>query len=302
MRIGKRLFPYPILNSEKLYSHFKNSVFCLEYDEEISEDNQYYILKNLHCVIENEMLVNLIETGKAEIVCVIECPSTMYRRNHILPIERIDLRIPLTDLNNKVFVSAFIVAKENIDNYYTDDFLDDYAGIPFSVEKHDILAADDGYVNNVDFNDLDDNKKSSIFIVIKDKSISNGTMQVEYDSERITISLPEDQWNMYDKTKRIPKYEGLYFSIIAIPALGYALSCLQKNDPNVDMLRIEYKWFDSFAEAYKKKHGTELTDDIYAKMNSNLEAQVVFDGPVANAIDEIFGFTIGMTGGEDYGD
>ncbi len=302
MRIGKRLFPYPILNCEKVYSQYKQSVFSLQYDEEISEDKQYYLLNNLHCDLDNPMLIDLINTERAEIICVVECPSTMYRKCHVLPLHPINLKIPLTDLNNKVNVSAFVVAKEDIDNYYSEDFLDDYGGIKFSIEKHDILAADDGYINNIDFNDLDDNKHSSIFIVIKDRSITNKTMQVEYDSGKITISLPEEQWNMYDKTKRIPKYESLYFSIIAVPALGYALSCLQKNDPSVDSLKIEYKWFNSFASAYKKYHGEELSDDSFVKMNTNLESQLILGSPVAHAVDEIFGFTIGMTGGEDYVD
>ena len=282
MRIGKRLFPYPILNSEKVYSQYKDSVFSLQYDEAVSEDKQYYLLNNLRCELDNQMLIDLINTDRAEIVCVIECPSTMYRKNHILPLHPVNLQIPLADLNNKVNVSAFVVAKEDIDNYQSDDFLDDY-----------------GYVNNVDFNDLDDNKQASIFIVIKDKSITNDTMQVEYDSDKITIALPEEQWNMYDKTKRIPKYEKLYFSIIAVPALGYALSDLQKHDPAVDILRIDYRWFNSFAAAYKNYHGEELSDDVFIKMNTNLEAQMVLGSPVAGAVDEIFGFTIGMTGGED---
>lgn len=302
MRIGKRLFPYPILNSEKIYSQYKDSVFALQYDEEVSDDKQYYLLNNLHCELDNQMLIDLINTDRAEIVCVIECPSTMYRKSHVLPLHPINMQIPLADLNNKVNVSAFVVAKEDIDNYHSDDFSDVYGDISFSIEKHDILAADDGYVNNVDFNDLDDNKQASIFIVIKDKSITNGTMQVEYDSEKITISLPEEQWNMYDKTKRIPKYESLYFSIIAVPALGYALSCLQKNDPAVDILRIDYKWFNSFAAAYKNFHGDELTDDVFIKMNTNLEAQMILGSPVASAVDEIFGFTIGMSGGDEYVD
>ena len=222
MRIGKRLFPYPILNNEKIYSQYKNSVFSLQYDEEVSEDKQYYLLNNLHCELDNQMLIDLINADRAKIVCVIECPSTMYRMSHVLPLCPINMQIPLTDLNNKVNISAFVVAKEDIENYRSDDFSDIYEDISFSIEKHDILAADDGYVNNVDFNDLDDNKQASIFIIIKDNSITNGTMQVEYDSEKITISLPEEQWNIYDKTKRIPKYESLYFSIIAVPALGYA--------------------------------------------------------------------------------
>ncbi|MBQ3295522.1 MAG: hypothetical protein IJH00_03460 [Erysipelotrichaceae bacterium] len=299
MRIGKRLFPYPVLNSEKVYSQYKESSFSLSYEDGISEDKQFYELNNLHCDIDSELLIRLIKDDKAEIICVIECPSTMFRRKYVLPLEGMDLAIPLTDLNNKVNVSAFVAAKEEINDYQSDDFLNGYEDISFTIEKHDILAADDGFVNTIDFDDFEDNKQKSIFLVIKDKNITDGTMRVEYDSDKITICLPEKEWNEYDKTKRISKFESLYFSVIAIPALGYALSCLQRNDPSVDILKIDYRWFNSFAAAYKNYHGEELTDDVFIKMNTNLESQMVLNNPVTKAVDQIFGFTIGLNGGDD---
>lgn len=302
MRIGKKLFPYPILNSEKLYSQYKNSKFRFDYTEEISEDHQFYILKDLHCELTEEKIIGYIKEGKAEIVCIVESPSTMYRKKFVLPLETSTIRIPLTDLNNKVNVSAFVIAKEDIDDYYSNDFLDDYEGITFSIEKHDIIAADDGYVNTIDFDDIDDNQKNSIFIIIKDTSITNGSMQVEYNSNNIVISLPEEQWNIYDKTKRNTKFEEMYFSIIAVPALSYALSSLQKGDGepvSVDSIKIESKWFNSFSNAYEKKYGKELTDEVLLKMNTNLAAQEVLDFPVSKAIDTIFGFTINAGGFDD---
>lgn len=299
MRIGKRLFPYPVLNSEKVYSQYKESSFSLSYDENISDDKQFYELNNLHCEIDSNLLVGLIKEGKAEIICIVECPSTMFRQKSSLPLEGMDLVIPLADLNNKVNVSSFVIAKEDINDFHSDDFLNGYEGISFSIEKYDILAADDGYVNTIDFDNFEDNKQKSIFLVIKDKGINDGTMRVEYDSEKITICLPEKEWNEYDKTKRISKFESLYFSVIAIPALGYALSCLQRNDPSVDMLKIDYRWFNSFASAYKNYHGEELTDDVFIKMNTNLESQIVLNNPVTKAVDQIFGFTIGVIGGDD---
>lgn len=299
MRIGKRLFPYPVLNSEKLYSQFKKSIFQLNYDEEVSEDKQFYLLKNIYCELDNPTLIDFINKDLAELVCIVECPSTMYRKKFILPLEPSDIQIDLADLNNKINVSAFIVAKEDIDEYKADDFIDDYSDITFSIEKHDILAADDGYINTVDFNDLDDDKQNSIFIIIKDKNISNGTMAIEYDSEKITISLPEEQWNYYEKSKKVPQFKNLYFSIIAIPSLGYAVSCLQKSEPSVDTLKIEYNWFNSFCEAYKKYHGEELDDDTFIKMNSNLEAQLIFDSPVTKAVDQLFDILNRGMGGND---
>ena len=299
MRIGKRLFPYPILNSERLYSQYKKSIFSLQFDEKISDDGQWYILENIHCKLDNQTLIDLINSGLAEIICIIECPTTMYRKKHVIHLKPIDIKISLFDIYNKVNTSAFIVAKEDINNFHSEDFLDDYENIPFTIEKHDILAADDGYINNIDFYDKDDDKKSSIFIIIKDKNITDGTMQVDYDSEKLTISLPEEQWNIYNQMKRIKKYESLFFSILAIPALEYSLSCLQNTNTPVSTLLIEYSWFNSFASAYQKIHNKELTDDIFNKMDSNLESQIILGSPVANAVNEIFGFTIGGNNGDD---
>ena len=38
MRIGRRLFPYPLLNNEKLYSQFKIHI-ALQYEELITNEN-----------------------------------------------------------------------------------------------------------------------------------------------------------------------------------------------------------------------------------------------------------------------
>lgn len=300
MHIGKRLFPYPILNSERLFSQFKQSLFSLQYEEEIDKDNSLYSFKNVRCVLENDYLKTLVSEGKANIVCVIECAPTMFRRTYNLGLEPKDIKVSLMNLNGKVSVSAFIVATENISNYKCDDFLDDYDGYAFSVEKHDILAVDDGFVNRIDFNsEEEDNKKSSIFLVIKDKTIKDETMLIDFDSEKITISLPEEQYNRYYKTKSKKNFFNLYFSIMVVPALGYAISRLQRDNELVDQLRIDYKWFNAFAVAYKEAHKEELTDEEFIKMNGNKEAQVLFNMPVTKALDDIFDLTIGSFGGFD---
>lgn len=301
MRIGKRLFPYPILNNERIYSQFKDAIFTLSYSEMITDD--YYILQNLYCNLTSQYLIDLIKEGKAKIVCLVECGTTLYRRSFDLKLEPIDLKIPLNDLNGKTTVSAFVVAVQDIDDYECSDFLDDYSGYKFNIEKNDILAVDDGFTNRIDFNsDEDDNKKTSIFLVIKDKTIVDETMNIEADTERIYIYLPEEQYNSYEKTKRISKFQNLYFSIMAIPALGYAISQLQKNSTDVEQLRMENKWFNSFCVAYKNVHNEDLTDEEFIKMNGNKEAQILFNMPVTKALDDIFSLTMGSFGGMEDGD
>ena len=301
MRIGRRLFPYPLLNNEKLYSQFKDSTFSLQYEELITNEN--YVLKDICCDVSNVTLLNLISTNKASIVCVIECAGTMFRNCYKLSIEPTNIVIPLTDLNGKINVSAYIVANEDIENYFSEDFFDDYEGINFYIEKNDILAVDDGFFNKIDFDEEQDTKKTSIFVIIKDKTIKDETMQIEYDSSKIIISLPEDQWNTYEKTKRIKKFESMYFSIIAIPALSYALSSLQAKSESVDSLRMDYKWFNSFMVQYSNIHeGQELIDEEFIKMNTHLEAQLMMNLAVTKSLDDIFGLAMGNFGGMEDGD
>lgn len=301
MRIGRRLFPYPLLNNEKLYSQFKYSTFELQYEEFITNEN--YVLKDIKCELVNDSLLELLSMGRVSIVCVIECAGTMFRKNYNLSLEPTTIIIPLTDLNGKVSVSAFIVANEDIENYFSEDFFDDYEDINFHIEKNDILAVDDGFFNKIDFDEEQDTKKSSIFVIIKDKTIKDETMQIEYDSSKIIISLPEEQWNTYEKTKRIKKFESMYFSIIAIPALSYALARLQAKSESVDSLRIDYKWFDSFMVQYANIHkGKELVDEEFIQMNPHLEAQLMMNLAVTKSLDDIFSLAMGNFGGVDDGD
>lgn len=303
MRIGKRLFPYPLLNNEKLFSQYKNSTFEMKY-EDIVLENETYTMKNIAYCNDNEYLNQLIGEGKVIVVCLVECAETMYRQTFPLRTDPQDICISLCDINGKMTISAFAVATEDIPDYYCDEFLEDYEGISFYIEKNDILAVDDGIVDRIIFEGFDDDKKSSIFLVIKDTAIQDGVATTEYNQNKIIISLPETQWNQYDKTKGIAGFRNMYFSIIAIPALSWSLSELQKSSDSVDVLTMDYDWFNAFAQRYSEIHKEELTDDLFTKMNPYMEAQLVLNASVTKSIDDVFSIAMGAAnfGGEEDGD
>jgi len=302
MRIGKRLFPYPLLNNDRLYSQFKLSTFSLNYDSiEIVDDN--YIISNACYTCDNNKLTQLISENKVSVVCLIECPETMFRKTYVLETISKNIVIPLTDINGKLTISAFAVAMEDICDYFSDDFLEDYDGISFYIEKNDILAVDDGVMDKLQFEGYEDEKKSSIFLVIKDRNIEDGIMRMEYNSEKIVISLPENQWNRYDKTKSISGFRNLYFSIIAIPALSHAIADLKNTEEGVDLLCMEYSWFNSFVAKYQEINKEELTDEIFATLDPYSEAQKILNESVTKSIDDIFAIAMGSNlGGEEDGD
>lgn len=302
MRIGKRLFPYPLLNNDRLFSQFKSSTFSFNYESiEIVDDN--YIITNACYNCDNAKLNQLITDNKVSVLCLIECPETMFRKTYVLETSAKNVVIPLTDINGKMTISAFAVAMEDIYDYFSDDFLEDYDGISFYIEKNDILAVDDGVMDKLQFEGFDDDKKSSIFLVVKDRNIEDGIMRMEYNSEKIVISLPEDQWNRYDKTKSISGFRNLYFSIIAIPALSHAIADLKNTEEGIDLLCMEYSWFNSFVLKYQEIHGEDMTDETFNILDPYSEAQKILNASVTKSIDDIFAIAMGSNlGGEEDGD
>ncbi len=297
MRVGKRLFPYPVLNNNPLYSQYQTSTISFKYNEVITKTQ--FILDDLQCNIDCEFLSSLIEYGYAEVILVVECAQTMLRKHYTITADMNDIKIPLMDVSGKVDISLFVVATKDIPNFKCSDFLPDYIDYEFYIEKNDILAIDDGYTSRIEFNDNENGEKSSIFLMIKDTNISDKTMRVDLSDDKIIISLPVDQWNEYDKTKQIKKFQNLYFSIIAVPALSYALAEMQRLGDNVDNIRIEKKWFNAFCIAFENRNGEELTDEYFMHMNPYNEAQKLLNNPVTKALDDVFSLTMTMGGIDD---
>ena len=137
MRIGKKLFPYPTINNSKNASCFQNSNFALIYEDEDADDDNNLVLKNAHIELDNQALIELFEQGKIDATVIIECSSTIFRKS--FKISRIprDIIIPITNLRDQVVISCFIYATEDF-SYINDDFLEDYQGYIFNIEKYDI--------------------------------------------------------------------------------------------------------------------------------------------------------------------
>lgn len=298
---NNRLFPYPVLNADNLYSGYKDAHFELLYDEEITE--QEYVLQNICCDLKSNYLRSLIDSGKAKMLCVVECPVTMFRESYNLSVKPQIISIPLFNLSGKTSISAYIVASQDIEDCYTDEFADDYAGYSFFIEKNDILAFDTGFVSKVEY-EVSDDKISSIFQIIKDTNIKDSTMVYTYYQDNIVIKIPEKEWDIYDGTKNNEYLKSLYFSIMGVPALAESILELLREGSSVEVLTTEYSWFNSFANKYKEINETELTDDVLSDMDINVECQKMLGAPNVAAINDIFDLFVknGLRGDSDDND
>lgn len=289
MRIGKKLFPYPTLNNSKNITCFKNCDFSLEYDD--CDDEENLILKNAHIKVNDEVINKLLDESKLKATVIVECSSTIFRKSY--DIRRIpnDIIIPINNLREQVVISSFIYATENI-NFISPNFLDDYDGYSFEIEKYDIIAIDDGFTTRIEYDEDKDKKVSSIFSIVKDETIENKVMKFEPTARKIIIHLPEEQFGCYENMKNNDNYQELFFSIMTIPALIYCLQNIQDrlifSDYSLDEIKIDYRWFESIEVAFKNLNGVALTEDNFKKYDVSLLAQQLMNNASVTAISDLF--------------
>ncbi len=289
MRIGKKLFPYPTINNSKNASCFQNSNFALIYDD--VEDDNNLILKNAHIELDNQTLIELFEQGKIDATVIVECSSTIFRKS--FKISRIpkDIIVPVMNLRDQVVISCFVYATEDF-SYISDDFLEDYQGYTFNIEKYDILAIDDGFTTKIEYDESKDKKVSSIFSIIKDEFISNNVMKIEPTSKKIVIHLPEEQFGCYENMKNNDNYQEIFFSILTIPALIACLQSIQDQmlygEVTLDNIHIDYSWFCSIEYAYKNQFNEDLDENKFKKLNVVELSQQLMNYASVTAISDLF--------------
>lgn len=289
MRIGKKLFPYPTLNNSKNITCFKNCDFSLEYDD--CDDEENLILKNAHIKVNDEVINKLLDESKLKATVIVECSSTIFRKSYDISRISNDIIIPINNLREQVVISSFIYATENI-NFISPNFLDDYDGYSFDIEKYDIIAIDDGFTTRIEYDEDKDKKVSSIFSIVKDETIENKVMKFEPTARKIIIHLPEEQFGCYENMKNNDNYQELFFSIMTIPALIYCLQNIQDRlifaDYSLDEIKIDYRWFESIEVAFKNLNGVALTEDNFKKYDVSLLAQQLMNNASVTAISDLF--------------
>ena len=133
MQLGKKVPPYPILNKSRNMSSYKNSNFSFSY--ELEETTELFIIKNIKIETDSRDLLKYFNLQKLKAVVIVECSSTIYRKKFEIFINPIDIKIPIKDLNDKVEISCFVYATEDIENYSSQDMQDAYHGYSFMIEK-----------------------------------------------------------------------------------------------------------------------------------------------------------------------
>lgn len=307
MQLGNRIFPYPVLNNSKELTEFKENVsfelsMGIDRNGEIIKTRTKAVLKDVCFKLDDEDLLHLFHEGKIACYLIVESPSSIYRQKFLLTDIPQTYEIELGKLKDDVYLSAYCFATCDIKDYSSKSFNDDYNNYTFDIMKYDIVAADDGMKFIMDRNLQEDNKVSSIFVMVKSEMNIN-TISYDMKQDKIYIYLPPKQHDYYNSLKSAAEYNDLFYSMLAIPVLTSCFSELQyyhKNDGvNFNMIIENYKWFKSVLNSYKKERGIELIEDEFDSLQPLELAQIVFNYSTVNGINRLYKMVNNVNIGDD---
>ena len=296
MRVGKRLFPYPVLNNQSNLSTFMKSYF--QFDFNIIQNDGFFIIENVAYITDNETLESLIKQGKAKVVCIVECSASIYRKEFPITNEKTNINIPIHELRDKVVISAYAYAVEDIHDYHDFDFIEDYSEYKFQINKYAILAVDDGFTTRIKYDESEDDKVSSIFLIIKDESNNSENIRIQETPRKINIYLPGNQFDIYDKMKFNEHTKQIFFSFFIVPALMYVFEKIKNRD--IEEVRMDYEWFLSIEKKFIEIYGEDIEEDSLSNISSIEFAQRIMNFPVTKAVDEVFHLTMNTNLGDEY--
>lgn len=288
MQIAKKIFPYPIINRESQYSTYNGSSFSLEL-EEIDSEKIFY-LKKVRYITNSELLNKLIKESKVEVALIIECSETIFRKKVLLNEEGIDIPLCKSDFSGKVVYSMYAYTTQNIVLESSDEFLEEYQGIDYDLEKYSIVAADDGRTLYMNHEDAEENVVKSIFSVIPSFDKNDNVFYVDYETgKKIIITLSENDFNNYNEMFNIDTYKELFFSVLLIPSLTEALTRCKLLVDEYELEEVEqtYKWFKSIIVAYEKQIGKEFTVEEFRDFSPVVLAQQLLGKPLSESLKTI---------------
>ncbi|MGN1114930.1 MAG: hypothetical protein ACI4RC_07410 [Oscillospiraceae bacterium] len=278
MDIHHKLYPYPVLS---IYNDdYKDSSFTMKFT---AEQGLREICFKISLNLVDKKINKLIENEYAEYVIHIECPYTAYRT--VIKTDETEIRknVPEHKLNGKVSICAFVVAKDDIIDYYNDSFNDDYEGMKFDLHRGNIIAIGGQYNMKITKEVEELSKIPSIFTICKCAEDTDESMKIDIGGEKITITLCDKSFEDYKLLAGMPEMQPVIHSMLIIPALVYTFENL-KNSGTGEF--EDQRWYKSI-ERSLEKNGFVLDDKLLEDVPSFELAQKCLDLPINRALDAL---------------
>ena len=276
MKIDKLSFPHPVLISDdrEVSGDFR-------IDFEYSLGNKIELSADID--LENDYLINSIESGKASFCMEVDCKATIFKKIFKFKKSRFSQKMPSSLLWGEVDVTLFVLAEKGIKNYTPEGMHFDYEDFNFSVNKGDILAYGDSFT----FVAVKDSKKlksPESLIRLKKGNKKQEPMRVVLENDIIEVFLSEKDFKTYKKIQNSSrKMVEIFHSAIVLPALVYAINAATGAGEEFQGL----DWYEIIKHRVKNE-----MDARWHEGNTMEIAQNLLEAPVRRSIEKGWGILI----------
>lgn len=275
MKINNLSLPHPVLGISDDVGKF---VYIPNFSVSLGKENISLQTENQ---LDNPTLNQLISEKKALFCTELNCMQTVYRRSLMTNEYKSSITLRVDQLRNKVEVSFYIIASENIEDYQIEGSNEDYKGYKFNIEKGDVLAYG-GSTSFMAVKDWESLKAVKSFMDIQSYNEDKGPMKITLTDSKIVVGLCKDDYDKYSLCLNAEGLPPIFHSAIVLPALIYALN-------EMVMHREEHEdesWFQ-FLE-YRKKTDKKLSVLDWADTeNVPIIAQQIINYPLGRTLTAI---------------
>ncbi len=273
-------FPHPVLSNYR-YDYIESSFNTDLKIDHIADQLEFTVESSL----DNREIEKLIDKSKAKIIYRIESPQTMYREVQEVGLGTSKFYIKESNLNGKILIESYIVARENINNFKSAAFHSDYRDLEFNLNRADILAIGEKISFRLDKDMEELYNIPSIFLISRFED-ENEDMRINFEGDKINIILSNEDYINQQNLSNIPIYQPILHSMIIMPALIYLFTELRdESDERFEELS-EKRWFKSIDGVLRKVNLSLDQFDIRQETPYKL-AQIILDYPIKRALNSL---------------
>lgn len=227
MLITYRQFPHPVLNG--FDSGYENASFS---SKVITTFENGFINIKVDFNLECDYLKELIENELASYVVHLECKATRFRIAKKSLENSIKIEIDSKRVNKEIEVCCLIVANESIEDFSCEDFIEDFKGIYFQIDKGEILANDTEKIIDIEKTGESD-RVPSIFAITFEEGKLKSPLTWQASGKKIIIKISKDNFSRYKQLAKKENFRSALANMIIIPVLTDVISVI-KEDSDVE--------------------------------------------------------------------
>lgn len=249
-------YPYPLIRETP--EDFEHTVFEGNL-EVLRENNGFRVVPSFS--VNNESVVSLINDGVFCYAIQLRCRSTYYRSVEYIK-DNNPVFIPSGHVHDLVELCPCIIATQDIDNYYVEDFVTAFKQSPVHIYKNDVVGIGKAIRFRAYYKADEVKKASSIVTIQADDSIDR--IKVDMTKPNIIVRLPQSQYDEYIRIGTSTTDQvTLLSAVVSVPVILMALSEI---DPDDDSEYADLAWYKSLRAILDR-----VAEGDPVKVNSLLE-------------------------------